>query len=317
MSDAGFSAADGQAAAPDPTAQPSAGTLLRLAREAQGLHIAALAVALKVPVKKLEALEADRFDLLPDTVFVRALAASVSRTLKIDPAPILDRLPVTTTPHLKTDAAGINTPFRVSGQGSGLAFWDQLSKPVVLAVLVLLVGVVVLVFFPFNQLAEISSAAKSGVAALTSPPPTLTSAPMATENPVATGGVASTPNPSASMALSGSEASLPMYPAVVAPAASVPAPAASAMAVVVPGSGATTGVLIIKASGSSWVEVVDASGVVQVRKILTNGEVVGASGAAPLSVVVGRADAVEVEVRGKPFDLTRLAKDNVARFEVK
>jgi hypothetical protein len=34
----------------------TAGALLREAREAQGLHVAALAVAMKVPVKKLEAL---------------------------------------------------------------------------------------------------------------------------------------------------------------------------------------------------------------------------------------------------------------------
>ena len=34
------------------------------------MHIAALAVALKVPVSKLEALEADNYAVLPDTVFV-------------------------------------------------------------------------------------------------------------------------------------------------------------------------------------------------------------------------------------------------------
>ena len=85
----------------------------------------------------------------------------------------------------------------------------------------------------------------------------------------------------------------------------------------VPGSGATTGMLVFKARGSSWVEVVDATGVVQVRKTMIDGEVVGASGVMPLSVVVGRADTTEVQVRGKPFDLTRIAKDNVARFEVK
>ena len=55
----------------------TAGGLLREARQASGMHIAALAVALKVPVSKLEALEADNFTVLPDTVFVRALASSV------------------------------------------------------------------------------------------------------------------------------------------------------------------------------------------------------------------------------------------------
>ena len=57
--------------------QLGAGDMLRSARESRGMQIAALAVLLKVPVKKLEALESNRFDLLPDAVFVRALAASV------------------------------------------------------------------------------------------------------------------------------------------------------------------------------------------------------------------------------------------------
>nr|MDP2190190.1 DUF4115 domain-containing protein [Rhodoferax sp.] len=273
-------------------AQISGGAMLRKAREATGLHIAALAVLLKVPVKKLEALEADRFDLLPDTVFVRALAASVCRTLKIDPAPILERFPHTTVLRLKTDESGINTPFRASGEGLGLLFWNQLSRPFVVAVLLFLVGVLVLVFFPFTQRTEVASALTSETAAVIFPLTTATPASMTTDNPVATG-------------------------VVVASSASLPGVVASAVPVMVPGSGATTGLLVFKARGSSWVEVVDARGVVQVRKTMTDGEVVGASGAMPLSVVVGRADTTEVQVRGKPFDLTRIAKDNVARFEVK
>lgn len=296
-------------------AQISGGTMLRNAREAEGLHIAALAVSLKVPVAKLEALETDRFDLLPDTVFVRALAASVCRTLKIDPAPILERLPHTTAPRLKTDESGINTPFRTSGDGLGLSFLHQLSKPFVLAVLVLLVGVVVLVFFPFTQLTEVASVPKSDTAAVILPLPTPTPVPITSENLAAT--EAATPTQFPSLTPSSSTASLPMNPAFVAPSTSLPVAALSALPVMVPGSGATTGMLVFKARRSSWVEVVDASGVVQVRKTMTDGEIVGASGVMPFSVVVGRADTTEVQVHGKPFDLTRIAKDNVARFEVK
>jgi cytoskeleton protein RodZ len=93
--------------------------------------------------------------------------------------------------------------------------------------------------------------------------------------------------------------------------------AATALPVTVVGSGTTSGLVVFKARGASWVEVVDASGVVQLRKTMADGDVIGASGAVPLSVVVGRADTTVVEVRGKPFDLTRVARDNVARFEVK
>ena len=70
-------------------AATSAGRLLREAREKQGLHIAALAAAIKVAPKKLELLESDRFDALPDATFTRALAQTVCRALKIDPAPVL------------------------------------------------------------------------------------------------------------------------------------------------------------------------------------------------------------------------------------
>ena len=48
-----------------PPAEASAGRLLREARERQGLHIAALAAAIKVQPKKLEWLEADRFTCCP------------------------------------------------------------------------------------------------------------------------------------------------------------------------------------------------------------------------------------------------------------
>ena len=95
------------------TAAPSAGRLLREARERQGLHIAALAAAIKVAPKKLELLEADRFDALPDATFTRALAQTVCRALKIDPAAVLVLLPPATVGHrLEHVGGGLNAPFR-------------------------------------------------------------------------------------------------------------------------------------------------------------------------------------------------------------
>ncbi len=287
-------------------AQMSGGAMLRQAREAEGLHIAALAVLLKVPVKKLDALEADRFDLLPDVVFVRALASSVCRTLKIDSTPILERLPHTMPPRLKTDEAGINTPFRVAGEGAGFLSWSQLSKPFVLAVLLLLVGVVLLVLFPFIQGAGLGGVPRVEAVGAIVPLPAL--APMISENapPVE---VVVSQETHLSQATVNANAPLAAQPAS--------APSSSAVAAMVSGSDATSGLIVFKSRGVSWVEAIDAGGVVQVRKTLANGETIAASGVTPLSVVVGRADATEVQVRGKPFDLTRIAKDNVARFEVK
>jgi len=82
--------------APSSTAVPTgagAGALLRSYRESVGLHIVALASALKVTRAKLEALENDRYEALPDIVFARALAMSCCRYLGRDPETVLALMP--------------------------------------------------------------------------------------------------------------------------------------------------------------------------------------------------------------------------------
>ena len=93
------------------------GAYLRESREAAGLHLATLAASLKVSVRKLEALEHDQFDLLPDAVFTRALASSVCRMLKLDPAPVLERLPPISAAKFVSQDRGINEPFRPRNVG--------------------------------------------------------------------------------------------------------------------------------------------------------------------------------------------------------
>jgi cytoskeleton protein RodZ len=323
----------------------TAGAMLRQARESSGLHIAALAVSLKVPVKKLEALESDRFDLLPDAVFVRALAASVCRTLKVDPAPILARLPQTLAPRLAQNTSGINTPFRAPSDAPGPSLWDQMSRPAVLAVLALLLGAIVLIFLPDIQrqsaLAGISRSESSDAASVPLPavatsaetvlvnPPVIEPA-LAASGPAGAalaqtassqGDISKVPPVSMTMVLSPSVAlSTPTVASptlvITSPAAvAAGAPAASAASPTIPGT--TSGIVTFRAEGPSWVEVTDARGAVALRKILSPGEAAGASGALPLSVIVGKADATQVQVRGKTLNLAPLSRDNVARFEVK
>nr|WP_315847527.1 RodZ domain-containing protein [uncultured Rhodoferax sp.] len=304
--------ADMASAADEPVTQASAGALLRAARETAGLHVAALAVSMKVPVKKLEALEADRFDLLPDAVFVRALASSVCRNLKIDPAPILSRLPHQHVPRLGASEGGINAPFHAAGENRSLSIPAALKQPVVLVVLLLLVAALVVVFLPEWQ---------------TEAPPEEVAAPSESVLIVPSAQNAAPEVPAPSVV-----AAEPVAPAVLAaasasPAPLAPAPVAIAAAVAVaevmkPASAPSLAPVagqhvVFRVKGPSWVEVTDAKGQVLMRRNLLQGDAAGISGALPLSVVVGRADVTEVEVKGKPFNLTAYAKDNVARFEVK
>jgi cytoskeleton protein RodZ len=67
--------------------------MLRKAREEKGVHIGFLASVLRVPVDRLQALEEERLQDLPDLTFARALAQSVCRQLKIESAPVLAVMP--------------------------------------------------------------------------------------------------------------------------------------------------------------------------------------------------------------------------------
>lgn len=314
------------------TQEDSAGTLLRQARERVGLHIAALAVSIRVPVKKLEALEADQLDQLPDAAFARALAASVCRALKIDPAPVLERLPQTQFPRLMTDDAGMNVPFRAPGDMAREPFWHQFPKPVLAGVLLLLLGALALVFFPDAE--EKEMAAKP----LSSEPGLAVAAPQTEPMPAPVLAEASVPVASQTAPMAPAAQTSPV---AVAPPAPAPAPAPAPVVAAAPFSGvkpvavseatksaaaadavkpavtAATGVLTLRTKAPSWIEVTDAQGVAQLRRIVAPGESVGVSGALPLAVVVGRADATEVWIRGKSFALEGLARENVARFEVK
>ena len=294
---------------------PSAGALLRQAREAAGLHVAALAVSLKVPVRKLEALEADRYDQLTDAVFARALASSVCRTLKVDPQPVLDRLPQSTAPRLAQDHEGIGAPFRAPGDAAPPGWREYLKRPVALVVGGLLLGALAILVLP-----NLSSLRTNEAPIAAAPRSETTEVVMAAPadvpaEPIASAAAAATPGPvpGASVTPVAMNAQ-PTAPAPAAMPASAPVAATPVNNTPAPPA---AGVVVFKASGPSWVEVVDSKGNVALRRLLASGESAGASGALPLAVTVGSVNTTAVEVRGKPFDLGKVSRDNVARFEIK
>ena len=282
----------------------SAGQLLKLARENSGLHIAALAVSLKVPVKRVEALEANQWDAFPDAVYVRALASSVCRALKIDPTPVLERLPKPAISNPLPSGRGINEPLQTPGFAASNSVFDQLSKPVVLVGLSLLIGALVLIFFPsVDRLEELTVDSPQGV--FSSMPETGVVSGVSVD-PVVIKENNPAPSDSSKIAAMGADASN-----------SVALNAETSKSTVNPIETSNAGLFLLKSRGSAWVEVTDAKGVIQLRKILEAGETFDVAGSLPLSVVIGRADVIDVQLRGKPFDLQAVSKLNVARFEVK
>jgi cytoskeleton protein RodZ len=292
----------------------SAGAMLRAARERQGLHIAALAAAIKVPQAKLEALEAGRYDELTDATFVRALAQSVCRVLKIDAKPVLDLMPSARTTTLDHVQPVRRTPFHDKPgreEPSEPRLWHQ---PVFWVVALLLVAAAAFVMWPqrpevwSSWRAKLPDFGQAEVAKPTAAPEAKPAAPVAPAPAApasAPEAVAATPAPAPAPVAPTST------PVVTETVHSAPAPALAAPA------DAPAGVAVVRASEPSWIEAHDARGNVLLSRTLQPGESVGLDGALPLKLVIGNASATEVMLRGKRVTLGPPNRDNVVKLELK
>jgi cytoskeleton protein RodZ len=295
----------------------SAGAMLRAARERQGLHIAALAAAIKVSPRKLDALENDRWSELPDATFTRALAQTVCRTLKVDARPVLDKLPAPAAVALEAADAGLNAPFRERPGRDEPGLAAAAIKPMVWGAAVLMAAAVAVFFLPPGLF---GGGATPPVASGVQPaPPPAALAPVA---PAASG---------APSALAASAASAPEAAASVAVAATASAPAvggetvfsappatepAASAAVPVAAAAAVAGLVQLRVNEASWMEVRDGRGTVLLSRTVLPGEAVGLDGVRPFSLVIGNATATQLVYRGQPIDLSPRTRDNVARFEL-
>ena len=285
-------------AATAPARPTTAGGMLRQARQAQGLHIAALAAAIKVVPRKLELLESDQFDQLPDATFTRALAQTVCRTLKIDAAPILALLPPPKGHRLEQVAEGLNTPFHERPGHLVPKEWASLGSPVVWIVGVIAAMTLAVYTVPAEWLRYPS-------AAVTRPRPATTDIVPAAVVPAAA--VA----PTAAPAL----ASASNSPSAPSPAAAASEPVASVAPDAV-AAAAASGVLQFRTTAQSWVEVTDARGQSLISRVLQPGENVGIDGVPPLKVRIGNVNGTQVTFKGMPVELAK-SRDNLARLELK
>ncbi len=304
-----------------PAAAVSAGALLRQARQAQGVALEDLAATLKVPVEKLQALEDEDWQRLPDVVFLRALAQTICRTLHLEAAPVLALLPQQKVTALAPQG-GLNAPMRERGVPSILATNTKHSPwPWVVLLLIVLGGGGYLgVQWMAPEWVRGVSTTVSAPSDLAGDSPLFSPAVpeegdgggMGNMGDVAQAGEVPTVQAAALMqpALPEEEGAQPGFAAPAPAAEPAAAPAAQAAASVSP-------VLRITAKGATWVQVLDAQQRLLIEKILQDGEVFSTSAPKPLTVAVGKADLATVEVNGAPFDVQAVARSNVARFEVK
>ena len=310
----------GSPAVPHPAAI-TAGQVLKQARLKAGVHLAVISVALKVPVRQLEALEADQYLTDQSPVFVRGLASSVCRHLRIGAAPVLallpqpDRYSAPLVPARQTDVAPVEMGMMQpsSERFPKKAFWSALAMALLIAGLIWLPGP-----SQWTWVDEVSKLLK------------LTNLTQAATAPDAASEGASKGTTAADAPSLGAVTIVPFEPVppVATPPSAVPSspvaqtntPAvAQPDPAKVPLIASKTGApeWVFTATAESWLEVRDGQNQVLWSGILKPGESSRLQASLPVSVVVGRADALQVRFKGQAFDLTPHSKMNVARFEVK
>jgi cytoskeleton protein RodZ len=308
----------------------TAGGLLKQARQAKGLHIAALAASIKVAQRKLESLEADRFGELPDATFTRALAQTVCRSLKIDSAAVLALLPPASGARFDQMGEGINAPFRDRpGRGEPTDWGRVAASPAVWGPTLVLIAALGVYFLPSSFLSGLQFSQKPTATVVVAKPsavvaavPSAVAVPLPQTAPAsaaplgAVETVFSAP-PLVDVASTAAAASAPV---------SIPVAAISSPAAAVAGGGGlastdaaagTGGALQLRASAESWIEVQDAKKQMLLSRMLLAGETVRLDGELPLRLKVGNASGTEVVFRGQAVNLVPATVGNIARLELK
>jgi len=312
------------------SATPTAGQMLRAAREARGLHLAVLSVNLKVSVRQLEALEADRHDALKGAAFVRALALSVCRQLKLDPSAVMAALP-------KGDAPKVLDPVAKAAAHSPACSSSRqrshkgLSRQVLLLAVLMLAGVAALVWWPDIQWPETS---RNDPAASNQPAPEVMGQaqnPEQTPAEAAPAALVPAASPASAPALAAASASLtrpasePVSPSAL-PSASKPAlaPVATASAApaapspsVAPVRSSVSAPLVLRLKADAWVEIRDKFRGVALKRQVKAGEVLELDLQAPVFVYTSRADHTELQWQGKAVDVSGNTQNNELRIQIK
>ena len=291
-----------------PQAEITAGELLKAMRERAGVQLETIAATLKVSTQKLKALEANDFSSMPAVYFTRALAASVCRQLGQDPAPVLEKIP-DDKPSAKASGSSNNadqpappTVRRIESVMTSTGMRSNTSAKArwLLAAIALMLAAAAALFF----IPSLSARLKAAVRGQEPQANSITSDAPVSEQPEGADASGSSAAPIAPATLASEVAASSQ--------AAVPSSAASATT-----EAPLNNTLQITATGQTWVKVSSSSGKTLYRRNLVAGQTHSIKiNNYPVSVEVGQTENTQITDRGTPFDLSALASQGQARFEL-
>ncbi len=259
---------------------PRPGKMLAEARARKSLTVLEVAQQLKLSASQIEALEADAYERLPGTVFVRGFVRNYARLVDLDGEAMVGALDL---PHRPT------TAIAAVPRSSNIPFPDRYPSnwPRYATALILLVGVLALYLVLIDE---------REVVVITHTPPA--SAPVTTA-PATKPVTSPDPSQSTSMVIA-----LPQETPAGQPVPTLAAPA--------PSSGAVE--LHFTFAAESWIEVRDRNNRILLSQLNSAGTEQRVEGRPPLSLVVGNAHGVRVTYKGTPIDLAPHIRVEVARL---
>ncbi|MEY3712493.1 MAG: hypothetical protein RL321_113 [Pseudomonadota bacterium] len=273
----------------------SIGSLLSSARATKGVTLAEAAAQLHCDEALLRALESDRFEELGAPVFVQGHLRRYADYLGAPTDQLMSAWALLRAEKLaEPDLARIP---RAPVPAVDPKVWTRRAMVAGTTVIIAAAAWLILRWGS-------ASTPATAVAPASAPATTIEPTPVTTEAPA----LVSEPAPAPESAMDAVPASAPVSAPEVAPMPVAPAPITSAAAT-------GSAVLRLVPRQSSWVEVYDASNRRRYYGTASAGTPLSLRGDAPFSVVLGRADAVAIELNGQPITLPSTFIYNATAFD--
>ncbi len=277
-------------AAPAPL--PSLGELMIAARERWNLSAGDVARQLRLGLRQVEALEENRFEMLPGNTFARGFIRNYAKVVQVDPAAFLEAYERSRPQIQAPEIVAQNEHIDFTRKPIPKWVWYSAGG----AVLALLAPLVIYLALHDDEPINVAGSAKSLAVEPVAQTPRQT-ADQVTEMPLVL--------PPAQAVSTGEAAPVPSQdaaaPQVLIPPAAQP-PAASGP------------ILKLNFAGDAWVEIRDKSGKKIFSQLSRAGSEQVVQGTPPLSLIVGDAAKVRITYNDKPVDLTPHIKKTVARL---
>lgn len=299
----------------------SAGQVLREARERQGLSVQDAADGLNLKPRVIQAIEEDRYDLLPPRTFVKGYLRAYAKLVGVKEYDVLAAFEHQ-QPEPEPDRVQPAVP---AAEPNGAVGW---LKWIVVAVALIILGYVA--YNAYRPQPEQSGG-------LGGPPPAVQEPDVATDGPtdIQPPGEEAVEEPAVTASENAGEPSAPPAQEPAAPVPEQPVPPLpevateesvspqvqtqeqSAPVAASPEQSATpTAGLVISVDGESWLEVQDANGVRRFASLVQGSRTIRVAGTPPFTLLVGNARDVEVRYEGRPVALQPYTRGRVARLTV-